>query len=522
MVLAVREDVPGAPHVTYGEPGEMTIAELIDLEAQLARDRDVDAATLEARDRALLRGERLDPRDRRGALRRWMAALREHEPGLLRPGRQVEASLRLVRTVLVVAGLALGWGAAAAVLQYTGSHPVNVWDFLLVFVGVQVLLLLFLVGSFVLPVAEAGVPMVGVLRSLAAVAYPRAVERRVGAARAEEWRQLWHRLRTRRSLYRHVEPWLLLGLTQAFGVAFNVAALVACLRLVTFSDLAFSWSTTLVPLDAETFHRVVKAIAAPWAWAWPEAVPSHELVAATRYSRLDAAYVGSLGRRAAEPGLVGRWWSFLVASLTCYGLLPRLGVLVAARAWSAHLLRRLPLDDVEVSRLVSRLTAPHVETRASGAEPAPPEWPSPVAGGPEPSDAAGRCGVVLWRDVPSGEAVRSAVARHARCEVAAVQPAGGRDYEEGGVDWTTLAAGVDGFLVVAEAWEAPDRGAMRLLRQLRVALGTRRPLRVLLVNHGAAGGGWSPPPRDQVELWRQGLARLEDPYLAVEPLEAST
>jgi hypothetical protein len=496
----------------------MTIADLIDLEAQLARDRDADARALEARDRALLHEEGPDARDRRGVLRKWLGALRTHEPGHLRPGRKVETSLRVVRTGLVVAGLVLGWGAAAAVLQYTGGHPVNVWDFLLVFVGVQVLLLVFLLGSFVIPVAEMGVPIVGVLRSMAAVAYPRLVERGLGSeARVSEWRQLWHGLRSRRSLYRHVEPWILLGLTQSFGVAFNLAALLACLRLVTFSDLAFSWSTTLVPLDPERFHALVKGIAAPWAWAWPEAVPSPELVAATRYSRLDAAYVGSAGRRAVEPGLVGGWWPFLVAALGCYGLLPRLVMLLVARGWSAHLLRKLPLDDVEVSRVVSRLTAPYVETRGAGSEEAPPQWPAPLASAPAPVGADARCGVVLWRDVPSDEAVRTAVARHARCQVASVQPAGGRDYQEGGVDWGTIAAGVDGFLVVAEGWEAPDRGALRLLRQLRAVLGARRPLRVLLVNQ--AGGGWSPPPPDQVELWRHGLARLEDPYLAVEPLQ---
>src|SRR5204863_307845 len=74
------------------------------------------------------------------------------------------------------------------------------------------------------------------------------------AERVAAFRALWHRLRSRRSLYHHLEPWLLLGLTQAFGVAFNLGALFGCLRLIVFSDIAFSWSTTLLQLDPAHFH----------------------------------------------------------------------------------------------------------------------------------------------------------------------------------------------------------------------------------------------------------------------------
>jgi hypothetical protein len=39
----------------------VTLADLIDLEAQLARDRDADPAALAARDRALLAGDAAPP-----------------------------------------------------------------------------------------------------------------------------------------------------------------------------------------------------------------------------------------------------------------------------------------------------------------------------------------------------------------------------------------------------------------------------------------------------------------------------
>jgi hypothetical protein len=50
--------------------------------------------------------------------------------------------------------------------------------------------------------------------------------------------------------------------SQTAAVMFNVAGLGTALALVTFSDLAFGWSTTL-DVPSVTASRIVQAIAAP-------------------------------------------------------------------------------------------------------------------------------------------------------------------------------------------------------------------------------------------------------------------
>jgi hypothetical protein len=405
-------------------------------------------------------------------------------------------------------------------MRYAGGHPVNVWDFLLAFVGVQVLLLGALLGSFFLPLAAVGAPALGLARSALGALVPRLAARLVprGAAHADAWRTLWHRMRSRRSLYRAVEPWLLLSLTQAFGVAFNLGVLAAVLRLVVFTDVAFGWSTTLVELDPARFHALARAVAWPWRALWPEAVPSEALVAATRYSHLDAAYALAGGGRSAHPELVGGWWRFLLAAVVAYGLAPRALLLAAARLRAARLLARLPLDDAEVDRLVARLTGPHVDTRAPQGE-ARPDLPSARGDGAAPAERSGApCALVLWRDVPAGARVEAALASALGRPVVRVRRAGGKDHEEAGADWAALGAGAD-VVVVAEAFEPPDRAVRRLLAELRRALGATRPVRVLLVGDAEAPPG---APRDHdVRVWRDGLAPLEDPYLAVEPLRGT-
>ena len=495
----------------------MKLADLIDLEAQLARDRDAPPGALELRDRALLAATPGEGR-RPDALRRWLVALREREPGLLFPGRTISRALSAVRLALAALGLTLGWGAAAAVLRYTGEHPVNVWDVLLVLVGIQVLLLLTLVAALAFPVATLGAPLLGVFREGVRALYGRVAARGAGPERAEEWHALWHRLRSRRSLYHHVEPWLLLGATQTFGVAFNVGALLGCLRLVVFSDVAFAWSTTLVDLDAARFHALVTALARPWAWLWPDAVPSLALVEATRYSRLEGAYVQHAGGgRAVDPSLVGGWWRYLLAAIAAYGLLPRALALAVARLRAARLLARLPLDDAEISRLAQRLAEPHVETRAIAPEPEPARTSTGGVAAAAPAEGM-RCAVVLWRDVPARPDVRAAIARHLRSEIASVHAAGGRD-DPGTTSWAAAVDAAEPVVVVAEGFEAPDRAAVRLVRELRGARGPRRHLLVLVVD--VAEGRVGPPADASVRTWREGLAPLEDPYLAVEPLRGA-
>ena len=494
----------------------MRLADLIDLEAQLARDRDADPAALEARDAGALPAFA----DRGELLHKWLELRRAAEPQKLRPGSAVAAALRWIRAGLIVIGFLLGWAAAGALLHYTGQEPVNAWEFLLVFVGVQLLLFAGLLASFFLPVAALGTPLLGLFRGILAVLYPRLAARAQGnaAEQVAAFRMLWHRLRSRRSLYHHLEPWLLLGLTQAFGVAFNLGALFGCLRLIVFSDIAFSWSTTLLQLDAAHFHAVVHALATPFAWLWPDADPSFALVEATRYSRLEGSYVLSGAGRTARPELVGGWWPFLLSALLCYGLLPRLVTLLVAQLRTRSLLSRLPLDDAEVSRVIRRITEPRVDTRSPE-----PEISSAAAAAlplaPAPAGPHDRCAVVLWRDVPEGAGLDEAIVKQTGWNVAAARRAGGRDYEEGSTDWAPLTNGSGPVVVVAEGWEATDKAVLRLLRELRRAAGERRHLLVLLGD--AAPSGFRPSLARDVRIWQETLAALEDPYLAVQPLRGA-
>jgi len=198
--------------------------------------------------------------------------------------------------------------------------------------------------------------------------------------------------------------------------------------------------------------------------------------------------------------------------------LPRCLTLGIAAVRRSRLLARPPLDDSEVMRVVRRLSEPRIETRSPQPELAAPQS-SQAAPAPVPASAASRCTLVLWRDVPALPAVEAAVSRQTRWAIASVQPVGGRDYEEGRIDWTRLANGSEPVVIVAEGWEAPDKAMLRLMRELRRALGARRHFVVLLAAVDAAGV--RPASTSEVRIWEESLAALEDPYIAVQPLQAA-
>ena len=142
-----------------------------------------------------------------------------------------------------------------------------------------------------------------------------------------------------RAAYRRFAKWQLLYWSQTAAVAFNVAALVAAIVLVTFSDLAFGWSTTL-DADPAAVTRIVQAIAWPWATLAPGAVPSPAL-SSNRSSS------GSTRRRVAagSPRVARRRGGRSSLALVRTGSLPRLVLLALAAARLRAATAALLLED---------------------------------------------------------------------------------------------------------------------------------------------------------------------------------
>jgi len=440
---------------------------------------------------------------------RWLGAMRERRGDL--PGEWIGRGLSLAGWILVILGLLLGGAAASVFLSYDGSVPVNVLPFVAFFFLLQIVLLLALLAF----VASARMPGRGPGLLHRPIAW---LAQRFGG-RGHDAVAVLRVLHARRGLYVDVERWSLFTLAQRFGIAFNVGALLTALHAIVFTDLVFSWSTTLA-LDAHTVHAAVQALALPWSW-YPEAVPSLDVVTASQWARMPGKFVGGTSPESALE-LAAEWWRFLIAGLIVYGLLPRLVAWLVGQWCSHRALAAVGFDHAGYQELFDRLLP-----RGSGWQsprPGDVTGPAPVSGrapatphAPVVPDAV--TGVVVWGSLSRHRAaLAEAVAGRFGAAPRGLVLAGGAALEADDRAIAELAAlGPARVVLVVAAGHQPTADVLGFLRRLRAALATKITMVVGLLDIGA-DGAMRDADEGERDAWRRALAPLDDPYLWVEAM----
>jgi hypothetical protein len=505
----------------------LQLADLIDLELALLRDRERPLEELLPRDASIREEIGAGSLEGRALYLAWLEA----HPDRALPSTGQRAA-RLVETVgafLAILGVFLGASVVVGWLVIDTGLPVNVVNFWLVLAGVQALLaLLSLVAVLPGPQLRA-IPLVGgfiaLLQDLSR-AIPAAagwlLTHLPGGSRGALMAELGG-LRSLDWLYGRLRFWLLVRASQVFALAFNVGAVAAFVLVPYVDDPAFGWRSRL--LDAEELHDVVELTSLPWSYALPDATVDLDEIRATQYSSVQPR----LERLEGQPIEEGEdpwaaWWPFLLVSLLAYGLAPRSIYLAVAAVKVRGELAGARLDHAEFQRLRDRLKRPHVETRAPGADP---DALLPAASGNNGEKGvldlgAGPIAALTWGGVGLDED-RLAAALEARF---AIRP--GVSYAVGGIDAgadrialeALAAAGGEGAVVlVVEAWEPPVADYIDFVGELRRVLGKGRPVVLALCNRGE-DGALLPADSAQCTQWRRRLAELGDPWLRVESLAA--
>lgn len=471
----------------------------VDVPAWLDADRATPYAERARRDREIARalGSLDDPA---AAVRGWWQVAGAGHRAT--SGARLERTRRLIGFGTAVAGLLAGGTVALAAFQYDGTHPVNVVRVLALLVALPLVLLL----PTLLLAVPAG-PLRSVQEALAATSFgsvAAALARRLGKPSADVL-LLFDRSAARAGPAGRFAKWQMLYWSQLAGAAFATAALATGLLLVTFTDLAFGWSTTL-SVEPPTVSRLVATTAAPWRAFAPSAVPSLELIEQSQYFRFE----GRAPSGAAPRTLTG-WWPFTLLAIATYALLPRLALLALARVRLRAATRALLLEDPRVTALLDRMRSPEVAT----ASPSPAEM---LAEEPLPAPTArehlrGRAQAILWE----GSLAPTDAHRYARrlgVELTDVIEAGGN---LGLADERAALARLEGdgrghsLIVFTPAWEPPLLEFLDFLAALRKRIGSDASIVVTPV--AESGGKVTALERD---VWSRAVARLADPHLYVE------
>ncbi|MDF0751393.1 DUF2868 domain-containing protein [Marinobacter sp. 71-i] len=298
---------------------DSAIRRLLEFDEQVLRDRDQNPAFLHRRDRRFA----LDCREKgvTPAPARWLEHVRRlanrgpnGDP--LKPWRRITAGF-------VLAGLITGILAMLGLLFYDGGQRINL-TVILAFVLLQCVL--------------AGITTVQAF------------------AGWQPWHWLLRKLSvsSRSDALRALQPLLMARAAHAGGLMFGLAGLLTLLVLVVIQDLAFGWSTTL-NTGADSYYRLLAAIASPWQNLWPAAVPDLELVEATRFFRSQSAGT-------TDPALWGSWWPFVAMTWVTYVILPRLILLVLAIVHPGLRARKALANHHGLIALQYRMETPTVDT----------------------------------------------------------------------------------------------------------------------------------------------------------------
>ncbi len=503
----------------------MSLAELFDLEVQMMKDHEVDPSELRWRDRKI--GQQLEnlKSNRHDLFLSWLK--RVQTSGHPSPGQLFETGYRWLGRFLLLLGLFAGGGAAASVLSYDGSKPVNVVNFLAVIIGVQLItiffFLLFLLPKFIKKYIPGSGEFYNFIRELSYL-FSRLMVKLFEHLPSHHLNKLWadlQRLKVKQKLYSSVEKWLAVSLTQRFGLAFNIGALATCLYLITFSDLAFAWNTTL-NISTKAFHKAVQTVALPWSAIFPEDVPSLQLVQASRYFRLDDEYLNApVESNIPKAMVVGGWWSFLVLSLVCYGLIPRLLIFNTVKLKLKRALNKIPLHSANFESLYDRLTHPLFETRSLDHE----HISDELEYSPDSKSlfqlSGKSCDVIQWGDFKINEHTLSEIIQQRfGWKIKKLLSAGSLNYDESNLKTISLIEAqkdTDPLLLLVESYEAPDAAITYFLNQLRKAIASNRNVVIGLVNRNVQQQ-WKPPTMVEWQIWKNKIAELADPYLRVEAM----
>lgn len=476
------------------------------LALQSRRDATRDPVELRRRDRAIAAS--VDRGATRSArVRAWLDAVLDGEDRRLL--ERIDTGLRGLAVVLTLFGLLAGVGAAAAVFRYDGSQPIDLLPALAVFAALPLLLLLGFVVS-ALPLGSIPVlrdlqenllALAGALASAALRALPADARHALVEAFGEG--------RAHQRLFGRVQKWILLAEMQRFAVAFHVGAIAWFVVRVFVTDLGFTWSATAEAVTPERLHALVETMALPWSSWLPEAVPSIEDVRSTQFFRLAGGTVGDAATPNADPALLSRWWTFVLATMVTYGLVPR--VLTQAIASARHRAAvRWTLTHAPVALdALDRMDAPAVETRATEAEASAPDEAHGVD--ETPGSHGGHAHAIVWADAATDEAqLRDALRGALDADVADVsgRAGAGTDLaeEESLVRRVADTVAADASVVlVVKAWEPATMDAVDFVRSLRDALGDGR--RIVVAARRLDGSD------ADVDQWRARMKAVGDPWL---------
>lgn len=346
-------------------------ADIVDLNFYCRLDQEQEEVSnddLHRRDRQIFlenrQAEQLHTSSHLQCLRLWLASRRisikaSGQP--YNPGQDLYRLLQFFKYLLAACGMLAGLIAGTSYFAYTGTTPLNVFTFFLLFILPQlVLVVLFLFRSLIAGLSRR--PVLSMRRVLLPLfrGFAGLLERGKLSLFESNMQKWLSKLLSQNTSA--LIGWPLFIHAQLFSIFFNVGLAALTFLKIATTDLAFGWQTTL-QIGAEKLYSIVKILAIPWSWCLSEALsyPTLAQIEGSRIILKDTIY------HLLTENLTS-WWPFLLLSLLFYGLLPRLLLLFIGLYLNNRHLTRF-LRQRKFYNISRRMLTPLVSTQAKPQSP---------------------------------------------------------------------------------------------------------------------------------------------------------
>jgi len=441
------------------------------------------------------------------------------------PGEIFRDGLAALKVLSVILGISLGVGAGLSFFTYSGSRPVNVFHFLIIFIFSQILLTFLLASSLLIRRLTGSVTIPpfyslffgNLLKKIINIT-GRQWNRNLSAEKRNSVSQAMGLAKSHSRKYGSLFYWPMFTLSQLLAFFFNGGLLAATLFKISTSDLAFGWQSTL-QFGAASLHKLIGIIALPWSWFIPEGIayPSLAEIEGSRIILKEGIY------HLTTKDLVS-WWPFLVFCLLFYGLFFRGISYLGGRWMERRSLGRVKLNSAPCRRLIRRMVTPLVSTQAI-----------PETGEAEADTTVGRekfqpaSGNRLFPQfILIPDDIYDAVPMEKFKQILQAQGFSARELLRFMADYDSDQETVvylkqqsweddTGILILMEGWMVPLIDFLTYLQELRTATSEETIITIMLIGRPAETP-LTAISQDDFTIWQKKIEALGDPCLNIFPL----
>ena len=444
------------------------------------------------------------------------------------PGSIFQDTFSLLKGLCITTGLLSGIAAGLSFFSYSGSTPVNVLQFLLLFIFSQILLTLFMGVSFTLRrlAGKVSFPtfyslvfgrIIGKLAQTASSRW----NKDLSAAKKNSIYHAMGLIKSNHLTYGSLFYWPLFTLSQILIFFFNTGLLIATLFKIGTSDLAFGWQSTL-QLSAAALHKLVNIMAFPWSWFIPDTIayPSPEAIEGSRIILKDGIY------HLATRDLVS-WWPFLVFSILFYGVFFRGGSYLLGRWMEKKSLQKISFTSPSCHRLTQRMLTPLVSSQGQPEKRTKEDTPTRKTGQYKPFAASSLLPqfVLIPGDIYSifsADNLNQLLQRHGFTAKKVLRFMSDYDSDQEIKQYLHehIRDKSTGIFIIMEGWMVPLVDFMTYLGELRSSVAKDTLITVALTGRPSKTS-FAALSKDDYTIWQQKIQSLGDPCLQLYPLTST-